>query len=233
MRFFAVVTIGLSVFFVGCQEKSIIPSRTFDLTPNERAVLERRALQGDNSASLSLSNYFLFIRNDPTNALYWLEKSAQDGNVVAQYNYAEMLLKSSDNIDHQKAVYWLKEASAKGDSSAQIRLASCYENGIGASKDYSESKYWYEKAALNGSPVAMERLAQLYLEGKGISQSKVNGYVWLRLASMVIHQDSNIGRDLQIRLVTLARELSNSELSTAQMVYESLLPEVTRAKKGN
>jgi TPR repeat protein len=60
--------------------------------------------------------------------------------------------------DHKEAIRWYKAAAAQGDSSAQVSLGGCYDNGIGVEQDKQMAITWFFKAANQGHHAAQYNL---------------------------------------------------------------------------
>ena len=78
------------------------------------------------------------IKNQDYNkALEWLEKSAEQGLMEAQFDLSQFYLKGyTAKKDKSKAVYWLKKAAEQGYMVAQYNLGVLYYNGIGVKQNH-------------------------------------------------------------------------------------------------
>jgi TPR repeat protein len=92
---------------------------SFYLSEIEQADLVKKANKKDNEASFKLYQYYQSVKLDSTQGGYWLRKSAEDGNVTAQYSLA-VYAEESDNIE--EALYWYKIAANNGDTLAKKEL---------------------------------------------------------------------------------------------------------------
>jgi TPR repeat protein len=63
----------------------------------------------------------MFVTGNSSQDEYWLGKSANDGNTVAQYNLS-IRLEFANNMDESK--YWLKLAADNGHELAKKKLES-------------------------------------------------------------------------------------------------------------
>lgn len=79
-------------------------------------------------------------------ALMWLEKSAEQGNVEAYGMLGEMY-GAHDYIprNYNKSFYWYKKSAEEGKALSQCQLGLLYANGQGTLKDFSKAKYWVQK----------------------------------------------------------------------------------------
>lgn len=92
---------------------------------------------------------------DPAEAAKWLEKSAQNGYVVAQYTLAE--------IKFSSAVRWFEKASLEADNEIPR-----YEFMKKYKRDLSLSIEWYRKAAEGNISAAQYMLGRLHASGEGV-----------------------------------------------------------------
>lgn len=101
--------------------------------------------------------------------------AADKGDSVAQYSTADWFLhRTNPNPAYfEVAVFWLKKAAKKNHAKAQLKLASCYEEGVGVAKDLSEAKKWYKKAFDNGESKAI----------RGYTRLKYNQWIYKTIVS--------------------------------------------------
>jgi TPR repeat protein len=78
----------------------------------------------------------------------------------------------------------VKEKAAAGDATAQLQLASLYEQGFGVRRDYTQVAFWYRKAAEQGNANAQDNLGALYEDGRGVQQSFTEAAFWYRKAAV-------------------------------------------------
>ncbi len=83
---------------------------------------------------------------------------AEAGNAQAQYNLADWYFNAQNFAE---AVKWYRKAADQNNPDAQIRLATCYNAGLGVAQDFAEGTKWYRKAAEENCAEA-----QLYLAGR-------------------------------------------------------------------
>ena len=101
--------------------------------------------------------YKSFIRDH-----YVLLDSADKGDIADQYQVGEWFLehgstRSSDDY-YKIAVVWYRKAALKEHIVAQIRLASCYEEGRGVPQMKNEAMKWFKKAADQGNHDAIIKI---------------------------------------------------------------------------
>lgn len=86
------------------------------------------------------------IHNNNT-AIEWTAEAADEGDAIAQYNYA-MCLKEGIGCKKNTATsfYWLYKSATQGLHIAQYELGNYYKQGIGCSKDGDLAQYWFTKA---------------------------------------------------------------------------------------
>lgn len=62
-------------------------STIYNLTDEQKFELENKSKDGDSEASFRLYQYYCFTINNIDEQLRYLEISASQGNIIAQYNY--------------------------------------------------------------------------------------------------------------------------------------------------
>ena len=123
----------------------------------------RAAEKGNRWAINSLARMHLADREDE-DAARWFRRGAEAGDLVAQENYALLLLQGRGVIkDEQAAARLYSAAAAKGDKYSYIPLAELYASGTGVARDPVEA---YALAAiaevvLDDSDLSGMRLAEL------------------------------------------------------------------------
>ena len=114
-------------------------------------------------------------------AVYWYQKAAEQGNVVAQFNLGVMYDEGSGvPQDGKQAVYWYQKAAEQGYLGAQYNLGLMYENGRGVPKDDKQAVYWFQKAAEQGYAGAQYNLGLMYAEGRGVPQDDKQAVSWFQ-----------------------------------------------------
>ncbi len=109
--------------------------------------------------------YKTFILNH-----YRLLESADEGHTNDQYQVGEWFYSRgkvgfSDNYS-MIAVFWYRKAAMGGHIDAQVKLASCYEEGRGAPQNKDEAMKWYKKAATEGDRSALVKYLRLKYDNK-------------------------------------------------------------------
>jgi TPR repeat protein len=120
-KFFVLLAV-FAIILGGCQmndEPPVSTASIYNLTDTERKNLVQEANNKNNEASFRLYMYYAFSEYDSTQELYWLKKSAADGNVVAQYNVAYFLEQLNKT---EEALYWLELAANNGDNAAKKKM---------------------------------------------------------------------------------------------------------------
>ncbi|EBL2504093.1 sel1 repeat family protein, partial [Salmonella enterica] len=71
----------------GNKWRSESTSTIYNLTDGQKFELENKSKDGDSEASFRLYQYYCFTINNIDEQLRYLEISASQGNIIAQYNY--------------------------------------------------------------------------------------------------------------------------------------------------
>ena len=136
------------------------------------------AKKGDSEAMFKLSATFL-AGNNETEAVKWLKKAAEQGNVQAQVTLGACYDDGKGvSEDAAEAVKWFRKAAEQGNASAQFLLGAAYCTGKGVSKDEAEAVKWYRKAAEQGNASAQCDLGICYYTGKGVSKDESEALKW-------------------------------------------------------
>jgi hypothetical protein len=137
---------------------------------NALKALQDRAAAGDVDAQCGLGKQYehaLGVPQDNTQALLWLHKAAEQGNIIAQVELGVVF----DNMqDYAQAFTWYSKAAEQGNARAQFNLGLCYLNGEFVPKDTARALDLFRKAADQGDAIAQGELGVMYQDGVGVQQ---------------------------------------------------------------
>ncbi|MGY1511971.1 tetratricopeptide repeat protein [Aeromonas hydrophila] len=89
-------------------------------------------------------------------------KAAQQGHILAQYTYGEMLrLGQGGKEDYAQALKLYRLAAQQGDRQAQYRMGTLREEGLGAPRNRVHAYAWLSLAATEGMPEAVKARDEL------------------------------------------------------------------------
>ena len=124
--------------------------------------------KGDARAQYMLHYFYLLDDEYKNYALgrQYLEKSAEQGDVLAQELLARCYIGAFDFVEEdEKFVYWMRKAAEQNDPEAQRILGEAYiklENEKALPKSYPDAIEWLKKASANGDVKATVLLAEVY-----------------------------------------------------------------------
>lgn len=156
-----------------------------DASTKSEDELKRLASQGDAEAQHELAGKLLRKakdKDDISNGMEWLNKSAHGGNVKGQYDLALQLL-NSDTPNVPAGVEWLRKSAAKGYPQAEYALGKVHAEGVGMEKDEVGALKWYRKAADRGFPLAEYAVGYMYSEGSGVQRDDAQAISWFKRAA--------------------------------------------------
>ncbi|KAG9287290.1 hypothetical protein G9A89_008920 [Geosiphon pyriformis] len=140
--------------------------RSVEKDPSMAFSLYKRAAEEENPAAQRRLAY-CYERGYGTTqdlqlALECYKESAKNGDAVGQYHLANFYRKGGEiPVDGVKAFYWYRKSS-RIDEHGQKRLGSCYEHGVGISRDVHEALWLYYKAHTNGCKHACDGVFGLF-----------------------------------------------------------------------
>lgn len=117
-------------------------------------------------------------------AAQWYRKAAEQGDIDAQYNIAQMSYKG-DGIqkNYEEAAKWYRKIAESGDSYGQYTIGHMYSKGKGVEQSYENAAEWYRKAAIQGFRTAQFNLGVLYYNGQGVPVDYEEAYAWFNAAA--------------------------------------------------
>ena len=122
-------------------------------------------------------------------ALYWFEKSANQGNREGIKNLGLMLIHGSET-EQSRGLACLMQAADSGSIDARFFLGQAYSNGWGVSIDRTVAASHYKIAAEKGHEYAQGILAASYESGDGLPINFHEALKWYQLAAEQGHPDS-------------------------------------------
>jgi hypothetical protein len=111
------------------EPKPVAGPQDLAVTPRDISALRARALSGSGEAALRLSRHYGLVLRDAIAEVYWLQIAAENGNSLAQLDYAYKLAERRNADDQSRAMYWAREA-LKSDASADAARAFLREHGV-------------------------------------------------------------------------------------------------------
>ena len=115
-------------------------------------------------------------------AVSYLEKSAQLGNVNAQYLLGKVCLETGIGNPAQ-AIAWMTKAAEAGNAGAQYALGKLYRDGTHVEKDIQKAVAMFIASAEQKNEYAAYQLGRLYLSGTDIPKNVPEAVKWLTLSS--------------------------------------------------
>lgn len=130
--------------------------------------LEEKAAAGDADAQCGLGKQYEFalgVPEDNRQAAHWLQKSAEQGDIIAQVELGVVFDKLQD---YAQALIWYSKAAEQGNARAEYNLALAYQNGEAVPTDMTRAIAWFNKAADQGDTWAQLNLGTIYENGIGV-----------------------------------------------------------------
>ncbi|ANC44840.1 tetratricopeptide repeat protein [Pandoraea pnomenusa] len=119
-----------------------------------------------------------------TQALDEFHRAAEQGNRLAQFDYAMMLLNGEGGApDPEGAVHWLERAANAGMTQAQYVYGKMFDDGYVVGKSIPQANHWYEKAAKQGHVQAQAAIANEYFIGRGVPKDYKTAFGWYEKAA--------------------------------------------------
>ena len=95
------------------------------------------------------------VEFDPAKGIYWLKRSADNGNDFAAYRLGKEYLSGKNTVkDAETAVSYLRQAADNGSAYAQYLLGKLTLMGEGVPKDMDAAYEWFAAARDNGHTYA-------------------------------------------------------------------------------
>jgi len=148
-----------------------------------------KAKSGDGRAQVELADLYRDgYKDEPnySNAAYWYEKAAAQGNPYAQVELGILYWNGYGvKEDDVKAFELMEQAANQGFARGYGCLGLAYQKGYGVKKDYERAAKWYGMGADQDDTLSMIRLGRLYRMGLGVPKDGIKA---LRLFHLAAHQ---------------------------------------------
>jgi TPR repeat protein len=162
------------------------PQKITDLTSVEE--LKTLASNGNGDAMLQLGEKLIpeqGIDSGATEALQWLQKAADAGQIQAWYDLGFIYANSAGvKEDLPAAVKYWQIGAEKGNADCQFSVGLVYQAGEripgGVKADPVEAVKWYQLAAEQNHTEAIQHLAMMNSMGMGIKQDNLEAIKWFR-----------------------------------------------------
>ena len=105
---------------------------------------------------------------DDFDAVSWLRRAAEQGNVDAMLALGEMSVGTRGGLTPQDAVNYYKQAADAGDTQAMRALSTLAGEGLGVKRDVEVAAAWEETAAGAGDVEAMRRRGEALMDSNPV-----------------------------------------------------------------
>ena len=212
------------------------------------AFNEFKAKRGDSHAQYNLGlRYYLGegVKKDDEEAIYWAEKSANQGHPPAQYFLGRLF---RDQQDFEQAIFWIRKyAGSQGIEEAKhdlenmeyilFILNSMYKI-VGVEKDNKQAFSLLEQLAHQGNLPAQYLLSVMYHTGVGVKENLIQAYKWSLLAKhndqdipesdlpiLYNNEKSELIKEIEMIISDIADKLTQDQIAEAQKLVDEFKPQ--------
>lgn len=122
------------------------------------------------------------VEKDEAKREEWLKKSAEQGYVPAQAEYAELLYARGDEASKAEALEFYRSAALSGNEEAKARLSAIL-GGYRADRDADALRAFYRRLADRGNPLDEFRCGDLMLTSARGEDDRREALVWFNKAA--------------------------------------------------
>ena len=142
--------------------------------------------RGSNDARAKIAMLMQEENDDRKETLNFFKGSAEKGDPLSEYRYADLLLKTAwNNDDRKNALDWFLKAGDGGHVESKYQAAMMYRDGVGAAADIDSCIRLFREAAEAGHYWAPMALAELFFAGTRTEKNDAEAFKWyLRSAEM-------------------------------------------------
>ena len=122
----------------------------------------------------------IYFDKNPTEAIIWYQKAAENGDIESAYIAAIMYAENFDiKPDAVKAAKLLEQAANAGYPAAQADYGLIVYQGNGVARSINDAAQWFKKSAEAGDPEGQFLYAFTLAKGEGVKRSYEDAYYWL------------------------------------------------------
>lgn len=162
------------------------------------SAFKSAAEKGNKYAMLALCDAYstgALAPADTQQAMLWLNKAANAGNVLAMYELAIMSYEKGNYPgphDNVVAAKWFLKSAEAGYVDGMTHTAIIYYYGRGVKQDYKKAMEWFLKAADKGDPLAMNNIGLAYMTGEGATLDYKKAVYWFKKAAALNYTNSMV-----------------------------------------
>jgi TPR repeat protein len=224
-------TMGLAHLYQDGKATAKDEGRALILFRKTLALLQPLAEAGDPEAQTVLGTLHregLGVAKNPTEAVLWFQKAADQGWMFGHYQLGLSYLNGTGvPQSDMEAASWFRKAAVSGFPWAQNQLGAMCQNGKGVAQSDAQAADWYLKAAEQGNAVAQSNLGYLYMRGRGVAQNDASALFWFQKAALqgnlmaynnlgVMYQGGRGVAQSDVEAVTWFRKAADQGVSLAQ-----------------
>lgn len=129
---------------------------------------------------------------DSAKAVYYLDKSGENGNPEAYHNLGMMYKDAHAGVQQNfsKANYWFDKGVKHGSVMCNYDLGFMTYKGLGCEQDYAKAAKMFQVAADHDIPQAMYMLGLCYRNGYGVAQNDDRATFYLERAGKLGYYDA-------------------------------------------
>lgn len=165
-------------------------------------------------------------KEDLKTAFDWFTKSADAGEVRAQFNLGVMYYNGTYvKQDYKKAMTWFEKAGNQGNPRAMFNQGVMYYRAEGVDEDFTKAHRLFTAASLQGFNEAMFNLGVMHAQGQGVETDTGVAYAWFSAAK-------KYGNPNAQAVLTQIEEAANNEQKKAlKDASKALIEQIDQAVK--
>lgn len=150
-----------------------------------------------------------------------LEQAAVGGNVRAQAQFGELLLRGEGGAkDERRAVEWLEQAARAGHAGAAFRIGMLLMKGeSGVAKDPARALAYFRAAAAGGEKEAFFNIGAAHASARGVKRDYGEALGWLIVAG-ARGADRQAEKELRARIAAQASWIARGERRAKEIEAE-------------
>ncbi len=168
-----------------------IYARGLGVRRNEKEAARWYAAAAEQGVPEALFQYALLlidgrlVEKDEQTAFVMMKDSADAGNRLAQFNYAQMVTARQPGPSGvNEAIAYYRHAAKAGLADAQYAMSQVLATGSGnIGRDDKEARRWLVRAARQNFDTAQLDLGTWLINGRGGERDEKAGFGWLKLAA--------------------------------------------------
>ena|ERR1044071_2205549 len=179
---------ALGALLVGCDETATAPKRQRQLSPQQRAALQKLLPKAEAGNADAIFDTAALLTDDEASdaefndGIAWLEKSARRGDSRGQGLLGLFCTWGWRTLpkDCRRGLHLLNMAATSRNANAIHAVGLSFYEGQCVERDFAEARKWFLRGASKGSSESENYLGMMYSNAEGVDRDYSKAFYWFK-----------------------------------------------------